>query len=114
MRTVASAFGNDERIKYIRPLFFSSSSNAIAGNPNPLTRLRFPRVSSAHRTLYKKLYKINDNVRSRLDIYSLGKERWFFRAFNSPIRLYATRRSSINDNESPFDSLISLWITSFF
>lgn len=38
----ASAFGNDERIKCIRPLFFSSSLNAIAGNPNPLSR--FPCV----------------------------------------------------------------------
>lgn len=48
----ASAFGNDERIKCIRPLFFSSSLNAIAGNPNPLSR--FPMCV---RTLYKNYIK---------------------------------------------------------
>lgn len=64
--------------------------------------------------IIQKLYKINDNVRSRLDIiYSLVRNDGFFRAYNSPIRLYTTRRSSVNDNENPFDSLISLWSISF-
>lgn len=57
--------------------------------------------------IIQKLYKINDNVRSRLDIiYSLVRNDGFFRAYNSPIRLYTTRRSSVNDNENPFDSLL--------
>lgn len=64
--------------------------------------------------IIQKLYKINDNVHSRLDIiYSLVRNDGFFRAYNSPIRLYTTRRSSVNDNENPFDSLISLWSISF-